>query len=281
MNIKDVLASFGITPDPLQDQFFLWDDTLVKKIVSLAELNSNDVVLEVGAGIGNLTKELAKSAGKVISFEKDRRFEKLLSALPKNVEIHLEDAWNYVQLHGKFKKKKDYNKIVSNLPYSFAEQFFHNLTFLEYDKAIFMVPISFVENITSNPIFSSFFTPEIKLTINKEVFYPIPKTNSAVIDLRHLPDPIENRNLSLYLRQYIYQHEPQKTKNSLLEGIIKFTWLTEKTQITKNQAGKILNDTKIDTDLLEKSPDNSEIYSQITEKFSEPISFRRYSSASS
>lgn len=280
MDVKKLLISSDIIPDPLQDQFFLQDNTTIKKIVSLAELKQNDVVLEVGAGVGNLTKELAKFAGKVITFEKDIRFAKILSTLPKNVEVRLKDAWDFIQLHGKFKKKKEYNKIVSNLPYSFAEQFLHNLTFLEYDKTILMIPLGFVENITSNSIFGSFFIPEIKLTISKQAFYPIPKTSSAVIDLRHLPDPIENQNLALFLRQYIYQHESQKTKNSLREGIIKFAWLTKKSKVTKNQAKKILAESKISAELLENPPTNPDIYSQITEKFSEQAT-RRYQSASS
>ena len=59
--------------------------------------------MEVGAGIGNLTAEIAKRVRRVIAFEIDQRFRFLLKKLPKNVEVRYENAWDFVQLHGKFK----------------------------------------------------------------------------------------------------------------------------------------------------------------------------------
>lgn len=119
--IIDDLKKYNIIPDPLKDQFFLMDETVIKKTVDFADLKKSDTVLEVGAGTGNLTSELAKKAGRVIAFEIDTKFKPFLSKLPKNVEVHYENAWEYIQLHGKWKKKKEYNKVVSNLPYSFVE----------------------------------------------------------------------------------------------------------------------------------------------------------------
>ena len=87
-------------------------------MIDSADLDKNDVVLEIGAGTGNLTKKIAKRAGRVIAFEIDKKFKPFLSRLPKNSKVHYENAWKYVQLHGKFKKKKEYNKVVANLPYS-------------------------------------------------------------------------------------------------------------------------------------------------------------------
>lgn len=267
MNIKEELDKLKINPDPLKDQFFLTDKKIIKKIVNFADLNKNDVVLEVGAGTGNLTAEIAKKAGRVIAFEIDKRFKPFLEKLPKNVEIHYENAWDYVQLHGKWKKKKKYNKVISNLPYSFAEQFLHNLTFLEYDKVILLVPKKFIRKIEKSGIFSSFFRPKILLEVPKEKFYPIPRTNSVIIDLIKLPDPIETKNLSLFLRQYIYQHEQQLVKNSLMEGIIKYEKLVHSKKVTKNQARKIIAESKIGESLLGKYPE-SEIYESVEKKLS-------------
>jgi len=63
MDVKSELQKAGIGPDPLKDQFFLVDENIISKIAELADLTGNDVVLEIGAGVGNLTKELAKKAG--------------------------------------------------------------------------------------------------------------------------------------------------------------------------------------------------------------------------
>jgi len=254
-------------PDPLKDQFFLTDEETIKRIVGFAQLHRNDVVLEVGAGTGNLTKEIAKKADKVITFEIDNRFKPFLRQLPKNVEVYFESAWNYVQLRGKFRKRKEYNKIVSNPPYSFVEPFLHNLTFLEYDKVILLVPLRFLKKSAKWGIFSSFFKVKVLLEVSKEKFYPVPKTDSIVIDLIKLPDPVQTKNPGLFLRQYIYQHENQLVKNSLMEGVIRYKKSVHSKKVTKNEARKIVAEAGISTDLLEKRPDTSVTYEEVQNKF--------------
>lgn len=261
------MKSTKIIPDVFKDQFFLQDEEIIEKIIKSANLNKNDTVLEVGAGTGNLTREIAKYAGRVISFEIDDRFKLFLKDLPKNVDIRHENAWNYVQLHGKWRKKKEYNKVVSNLPYSFLEQFLHNLTFLDYDKVILLIPKKFLSKIDGHDVFGSFFKTKILFDVPKEKFYPIPKTNSVVIDLIKLPDPVETKNRGLFLRQYMYQHEGQLVKNSLMEGIIKYEKLVNKERVTKNEARNIISKAKITEKLLEKHPNSPEIYKEVSEKF--------------
>lgn len=265
--IRELLNKYKIKPDPLKDQFFLNDENIIKKVVDYGNLTNRDTVLEIGAGTGSLTNEIAKKAGRVVAFEIDKKFKPFLDKLPKNVEIHYEDAWSYIQLHGKFRKRKTYNKIISNIPYSFAEKFLHNLTFLEYDKTILVVPLKFVNKVNENGIFASFFRAEVKLYINKEKFFPIPRTNSAVIDLIKLPDPVKNKNSTIFLRQYVYQHEQQLVKNSLVEGIIKYAWLAYTKKITKNQSRKIIADKTLDENLLDKLPRGGEIYNVIAINF--------------
>lgn len=256
----------NMIPDPIRDQFFLTDKEIVAKIIDAAGLSKNDTVLEVGTGTGNLTFEIAKYAGRVIAFEIDERFKPTLKNLPKNVEIYFENAWEYVQLHGKWKKKKEYNKIVSNPPYSFIEPLLHNLTFLEYDKVILLVPKKTLKTIETSGIFSSFFEAKILFEVPKTSFEPIPNTNSVVIDLTKLPDPTEEKNLARYLRQYVYQHEGQLVKNSLMEGIIKYEWKVNKKNVTKNEARKIISETKIKKEYLESKP-LGEVYFEISSSF--------------
>ena len=93
------MGKLEINPDPLKDQFFLTDDKIIKKIVEFANLERKDVVLEIGAGTGNLTKELAKRAGKVIVFEIDSRFKPFLSklvvlGLSLKIYIYYNDSWD-------------------------------------------------------------------------------------------------------------------------------------------------------------------------------------------
>lgn len=255
------------TPDPLKDQFILVDENIIKKTVDFAKVQKRDVILEIGAGTGNLTIELAKKAGKVIAFEIDTKFKPYLSKLPKNVDVRYENAWKYVQMHGKFKKKKEYNKVISNPPYSFIEPFLHNLTFTEYDRVILLVPERFLKKTQKWGVFGSFFSPKVLLTVPKEKFYPVPKTDSLLIDLLKLPDPIKTKNLGRFLRQSMYQHEDQLVKNSLMEGLIKYHSLVLGKGLTKNEARKIIAEKDIPQDLLDQKPTSSEIYELVEEKF--------------
>jgi 16S rRNA (adenine1518-N6/adenine1519-N6)-dimethyltransferase len=265
--IQEDLAKNKIIPNPLKDQFFLTDKNIIKKMVESAELKKNDVVLEIGAGVGNLTEEIAKKAGKVIAFEIDERFKPFLTKLPKNVEVHYENAWKYVQMHGKFRHKKLYNKVVSNPPYSFIEPFLHNLTFLDYDKVILLVPTRFMQKTEKWGIFGAFFEPKVLMEVPKESFYPMPKTNSYIIDLIKLPNPVDSKNLGRFLRQYLYQHEDQLVKNSLMEGLIKYQKNIFNNVMTKNTARKIILTKVIDKNLLDTKPVKAEIYETVEEKF--------------
>ncbi len=267
MDIQLQLKEKGIKPDFLKDQFFLNDRNIVEKMISFADLNKNDTVLEIGAGTGILTREIAKKTKKVIAFEIDKEFTPFLNEMPGNVELHFEDAWEYVKLHGKFKKKRKYNKVVSNLPFSFCEKFLHNLTFLIYDKVILLVPLKFVKTIESNGIFSSFFVCDLKEIVDRKKFYPVPRTNSAIINLIKLPNPLKEKKLGTYLRQYIYQHEDQKVKNSLREGIINFNKIVYGKKVTKKEAKKIIDSVGIPKDLLENQPNENSIYFSVGSLF--------------
>ncbi|MDP3994850.1 MAG: rRNA adenine N-6-methyltransferase family protein [bacterium] len=271
MDIKQLLDKSKITPNLLKDQFFLTDEKILDQIVEFAELKRRDVVLEIGAGTGNLTSRLAEKAGKVISFEIDSRFKTFLSNLPENVEVHYENAWDFVQMHGKSRKKKEYNKVVSNLPYSFIEPFLHNLTFLDYDKVIILVPIRFLKKTEKWGVFGSFFKPEVILEVSKDNFYPIPRSNSVLVNLVKLPDSIETKNIGRYLRQCMYQHEDRLVKNSLMEGLIKYYNIVYSKGLTKNEARQMIADKKMDQKLLNRHPDSSEIYELVEEEFNRPL----------
>lgn len=183
--------------------------------------------------------------------------------MPSNVEVYYRNILDYSDFKGKYRKKSGFNKIISNLPYSLCEPILHKLTFYEYDKCILVLPKRFVYKIKTNPIFNSFFKANILFEIEKDKFYPIPNTNSTVIELIKLQDSIKSKDIKLFLKQYLYKHEKQKVKNSLREGIIEYYKLVENKKITKNNARDIIEKSKISLSLLEKIPDNKEIYKRI------------------
>src|SRR5436305_2823254 len=94
-------------------QHFLVDRNILDVIGRLAELESEDVVLEIGPGQGVLTRYLADRAGLVHAIEIDRRLETALSDLPENVEVVFGDAL-------RIELPQDATKLVANLPYNVA-----------------------------------------------------------------------------------------------------------------------------------------------------------------
>ncbi len=97
MNPKNELKKYGLKPSKRLGQHFLADFGVLKKVVLAAELKKDDIILEIGPGTGTLTRELAKTAKKVIAIEKDRKMCQILKDLLKcwnveNVEIVQKDV---------------------------------------------------------------------------------------------------------------------------------------------------------------------------------------------
>ncbi|HEX7467739.1 MAG TPA: rRNA adenine N-6-methyltransferase family protein, partial [Methanobacterium sp.] len=92
-----ILNKEGIKLDKRKGQNYLVDKNVLSSIIQSADLSTKDIVLEVGAGIGNLTIPLAKNAGKVIAVEQDRTIASILVKRLKelqiaNVEVIIGDA---------------------------------------------------------------------------------------------------------------------------------------------------------------------------------------------
>lgn len=92
--IRDLMEEHRIHPDPDRDQHFLDDPDIVERMVAEAELAADETVLDIGAGLGVITRELAATGAHVVAYENDRD---LLPALKKetaefdNVEVRAED----------------------------------------------------------------------------------------------------------------------------------------------------------------------------------------------
>ena len=101
-------------------QNFLIDESVLEQISSAAQLTTDDIVIEVGPGLGVLTRELAKHAGRVIAIELDNNLAVLLkeslSAL-KNVTVINEDVLKVDVPRLLLEQKANNYKVVANLPY--------------------------------------------------------------------------------------------------------------------------------------------------------------------
>ena len=225
------------------DQHFMTDSVVLKKIVKAAGISDSDTVLEIGAGKGFLTREIARKAKKVIAIEIDKSMK---SELKKNL-----DGINNIELvFGnalKIIKRKKFSKIVSNIPYAISEPLLQEMVFLDFDSALLTLPESFAERLMAGPgsrgfsrlsiLAREFFDVRVLFEVPKETFHPKPKTRSVAVMIK------KREKKSLFCRVYL------KQKMQLKNAIMRALFDTEKT--TKNQARKQIKSLNINT-LLDK-----------------------------
>ncbi|MFA6537655.1 MAG: 16S rRNA (adenine(1518)-N(6)/adenine(1519)-N(6))-dimethyltransferase RsmA [Patescibacteria group bacterium] len=224
MKIIETLKQINLEPSKLRGQNFLVDNNIVEKIIKTAEIKKTDNILEVGPGLGVLTKLLSVKAKKVLAIEKDRRlFDFLQNEVGKNVKIINEDALKFdFNIAQEFFDNEDY-EIVANLPYSITSNFFR--LFLETDypatKMTVMIQREVAERILERDGKSSllslavkfFAEPQIAFHVSPGCFFPAPKVDSSVVVLRMkqptLPAQAGNRSTD-----QLTKNIKQKTNNS-------------------------------------------------------------------
>ncbi len=209
-NLITLLETYKITPRRSLGQAFLSDQETIDAIVSDLSSFQTDHFIEIGAGPGLLTYELARQTGRVISIEIDQRFmalhKDLFADLPIPPIMIYEDARDvnesYISdlLFGDEKERKG-DKILppyvlfGNLPYYLTtELILSSLThFPTMQRAIFMVQADAVERLVASPgskrygplaIASQLFGHwHIRRTVSRQSFYPVPRVTSKIVEL--------------------------------------------------------------------------------------------------
>ena len=218
MDLKDITTLFkkyDIRPLKRFGQNFLISKKAFKKIIEVADIKKEDVILEIGPGIGNLTKILAQKAKKVIAIEKDKKMCEILKETLKefkNIEVINQDILKYeIQTTKKEKGKTifksldskktfggrtsestrgpssgNYNnyKVVANLPYYIVSPVIRK--FLESENQpesmVLMVQKEVAERITAKP-------PKMNILAVSVQFYSEPKIISNVSKKSFYPKP--------------------------------------------------------------------------------------------
>jgi len=192
--IKDLLKEYRTYASKRLGQNFLIDKTVLRKIIEAADLKPNDMVLEIGPGIGTLTRELAKTAIKVIAIEKDPKMIDVLKDTTKdfqNVEIIKEDILKMSPESYKLKAKS--YKVVANLPFYLTAPVIRQ--FLETknppQEMNLVVQKEVAQRICAKPpdmsilaVSIQFYAkPEIISYISKKSFWPSPKVDAAILKI--------------------------------------------------------------------------------------------------
>lgn len=182
-------------------QHFLIDQGVLETIISAAELSPDDIVLEVGPGLGILTRELAQKAGGVIAIELDDKLAALLKktlASFNNVTIVNDNVLN-IEPEDLLKEGKGSYKVVANLPYYITSPVLRH--FLEAKAKpktiVVMVQKEVAEAIAAEPGDMSLLSvsvqfygePKIITSVPAESFYPAPEVDSAILRIALYPKP--------------------------------------------------------------------------------------------
>ncbi len=187
--LKSFLYAHNIRPDKRLGQNFLIDKNALEKLLEAAKISKDDTILEVGAGIGTITIELAKLAKKVAAVERDRALIPILEKVTKdckNVEIVQEDI-----LKACFMLHDSCFMVVGNIPYYLTAPLIRK--FLESpnppSSMTLMVQKEMAERICAKPPDMSILAvsvqvyakPEIMAHIPRSSFWPTPKVDSAIL----------------------------------------------------------------------------------------------------
>ncbi|MDI6889909.1 MAG: 16S rRNA (adenine(1518)-N(6)/adenine(1519)-N(6))-dimethyltransferase RsmA [Thermodesulfovibrionales bacterium] len=179
-------------------QNFLYDPSILRRIVQVAQLSREDLVVEIGPGPGRLTRMLAEKVKKVIAIElDDKLFEELKAGLAeyKNVELIHGDALKY-----SYENLPEF-KVVANIPYYITTPIIFRL--LGAKKNLISVTLTLqkevAERIVAAPggkdygllsIMVQYCTePRLKFIIPKGAFRPVPRVDSAVVHIKVLERP--------------------------------------------------------------------------------------------
>lgn len=226
---KKILQDNGIRLNKNLGQNYLIDDFKRKKIINYGNLTKDDVVLEIGPGIGTLTIELAKKSKKVIAIEQDTTIFNILEDRLKK-----EGITNVELINGDAVKVDfpEFNKIVSNLPYQISSPI--SFKFLEYDfdLAILMYQKEFADRMNgkvgtkqySRLSAMLYYKADIEFLtkVSPESFIPSPKVDSAVIKLtpKEMDKTITDEDYKIYSKvvKALFQHKNKKARNALIDS---------------------------------------------------------------
>lgn len=193
-------------------QNFISDKNLLNAIVSDAQINAGDEVLEIGPGAGSLTQALSQKANKVVAYEIDNDLKEHLCSLNlENVEFVFQDFMDakMSEVEDKFDKKY---KVVANLPYYITTpiifKFLENAEKLE--SLTIMVQKEVAERVCAEfggkdygilTVMTNFYgTPKITRIIGRQMFYPVPNVDSALLHIQIEKDKFKGVDSKEFLK---------------------------------------------------------------------------------
>lgn len=256
LDIPGLLRQAGLRPNKRLGQNFLMDSAALDKVIQAADLHKEDVVLEVGAGLGSLTRLLAVHACRVTAVEVDEHLFRLLTEIMSiypNVHLVQGDILKLdpVELTaGDLGESHKGNYIVAaNIPYYITSAVIRHLLEArrQPDRMVLTIQREVAERLCAKPGEMSLLSlsvqvygqPKITAQIPAGAFYPVPQVDSSVVQITCFDEPLIPRHqLKLFFRlaKAGFSQKRKTLRNALAGGL----------HLSPQQAGDILQSAAID-----------------------------------
>lgn len=247
LNIPRLLKQYGLRPDKRLGQNFLVDTQSLKKIVEVAGIGVGDVVLEIGPGLGSLTRYLALAARQVVAVELDDR---LLPPLEESMRPYSNTRivpGDILKLPVDELIGEPGYVVVANIPYYITSAVIrHLLAARQRPRSLTLtVQREVAERICAEPGEHSLLSlsvqvygePRIRARIPSSAFHPAPRVESAVVHVSLWPEAlVSEKDEALFFRllRAGFSQKRKNLRNSLAGGM---AWEKEKTGATLEAAG--------------------------------------------
>ncbi|HID89136.1 MAG TPA: 16S rRNA (adenine(1518)-N(6)/adenine(1519)-N(6))-dimethyltransferase RsmA [Anaerolineales bacterium] len=229
---RRLLQRYDLWPRKRLGQHFLVDESALARIVAAAELSPDEAVLEVGAGLGTLTRTLAEAAGHVVAVEVDPHLVAVLSEeLADLANVRLIEG-DILELDPAALMEERPYKVVANLPYGITAAVLRHLLEARVppDRMVVTVQREVAERIIAREGRMSLLAvsvhfygePQILFRLKPGAFYPRPGVESAVLRIdRHSHPPVEVERVADFFRvvRAGFCQPRKQLRNSLAAGL--------------------------------------------------------------
>lgn len=236
LDVPGLLRRFELHPKKSLGQNFLVDEGALAKIAAAADLTASDTVLEIGPGLGSLTRHLAAAARRVVAVELD---EAMLPALRHtlqpypNVEIVHSDILKYALTASRSGLPPNY-KVVANIPYYITSALIRRLLETDVRPALVVLTVQreVAERICADPgegdmsllaVSVQFYcAPRLVARIPAGAFYPPPEVDSAVLKLDVFAEPavaVADTDRFFQVVKAGFSQKRKQLRNSLSGGL--------------------------------------------------------------
>jgi len=271
---KNLARKYGVRLRKEKDQSHLVDKNILERITDYADIASDEKVLEIGPGLGNLTKYLLRTDGLIASVEKDDKLVKVLKERFRKDELEI--------IHGDILEidLPDFDKVVSNLPYSISSPVSFQLAEKDFDLGILMYQKEFADRMFAEPGASEYSRLSVNLSLHYEVelleevssdkFFPQPEVSSSIVKISPANPSFEIKNEDIFHKivKGVFQHRRKKLRNGIYNS---FNQIFPDLDFSNEKEKRFFIDDNIPKEIQGKRPGKitPEEFSKLANSFSE------------